>query len=339
MADVGTSAARGQTLSPELIGRVQEIARKVPMAPEPFLIHGVLAQLDRQDSLAERLYLQARLRDPRSRAARFFLAERFLRTGRVPAALAEMAVLARLTNAAHVFAPALASYARTPGAIPQLRRFFRAAPDFEPVVLAHLATDVRNVGLILALWNGSPSASGVESSWQAGIVAKLVEAGDYQRAHALWRRFAGVETTAPSVFNSEFRESAASAPFNWTFGSTGGLAQPTNHGRLDVIYFGREDAVLAHQLLVLQPGQYVLGMQVNGEVGRDSGVAWTIECMGQKRVLLSINVERIGRLEGRFSVPHGCPAQQLRLSGAPGEFPKAVEFSVGRFSLARAPAI
>lgn len=340
MAEIGAIAARGEKVSPQLLARVEQVAHKLPLAPEPFLIHGALAQMERRDRTAERLYVEARSRDPRSPAARYFLTERYLRTGRVEQALAEMAALSRLTSAVGVFGPALAAYARTPGAVPPLRRFFRLAPEFEPVVLSSLAADARNLGLITALVTQLPAADPrAHAQWQALLVSKLVEAGDYRRAHAAWRQFAGLGSVAPGVFNPEFRKLDAPPPFNWTFGSAGGLAQPSGPGQLDVIYFGRDEAVLAEQLLMLAPGRYALGMQVGGNLKPGSGVAWSIECAtAGKQALLSLPLDRqsAGRLEAGFIVPAGCPAQRLRLSGSPGDFPRTIEFSVSRFQLRRA---
>ena len=338
MAEIGTIAANGDTIPPRLLPRVEQIARQMPLAPEPFLIHGALAQIEGRDEKAERLYREARSRDPRSPAARYFLTERYLRTGRVEQALAEMAVLSRLTGAVGVFAPALATYARTAGAVPHLRRFFGLAPEFEPAVLSALAADARNLGLITALWSGAkPSDSGGQSNWQTLIVGKLIEAGDFARAHDAWRQFAGVPGPVRGVFNPQFHKLDVPPPFNWTFGSAGGLAQPTGEGELELIYFGRDEAILAQQTLMLAPGRYVIGMQVGGDIKPGSGIAWSIECAAGKQPLLTLPVERraAGRVQASFTVPPWCEAQQLRLVGSPGEFPKAIEFTIGQLQLTR----
>ena len=53
--------------------------RKDPLAPEPFLVRGVQAQVGGNQVLAERAFLEARNRDPRSVAAHYFLADHYLR--------------------------------------------------------------------------------------------------------------------------------------------------------------------------------------------------------------------------------------------------------------------
>jgi hypothetical protein len=195
--------------------------------------------------------------------------------------------------------------------------------------------------LITALWSGAgPSETGGQSDWQALIVGKLVDAGDFTRAHETWRRFAGIGGPVRGVFNPQFRNINAPPPFNWTFGSAGGLAQPTGSGELELIYFGRDETVLAQQLMMLTPGRYVIGMQVSGDIKPGSGVAWSIECVAGKQVLLTLPVERRpnGRVQAGFTVPPGCAAQQLRLTGSPGEFPKAIEFTIGQLKLTRLAA-
>ena len=206
MAEIGTRAARGERLTPQLIGQVHEIARKMPLAPEPFLILGAVAQKEGQGERAERLYLEARDRDPRSLAARYFLADRYLRTGYVEPALSEMASLSRLMAGGGVFAPALAQYAHSPGAVEQLRRFFKQSPDFEAPVLENLSTDPNNLGLVLALWSGKRASSGpggVPPGWQSRILAELVEKGEYAKAYLGWRTFSGVSQASGAIFNPD----------------------------------------------------------------------------------------------------------------------------------------
>ncbi len=341
MAEVGARSAHGEALPPALLRRVDEIARKMPLAPEPFLIEGALAQLEGREQVAERLYLEARSRDPRSRAARYLMAERYLRSGDAAAALGEMAVLSRLTGQVGVFAPALASYARTPGGVARLRSFFRSSPEFEPAVLSHLAADARNLDLIFALWSGrQPRAEDMFGQWPARIVAALIDRRQYATAYATWRRLAGVQAATPGLFNPEFRKLSAPPPFNWSFGTSGGVAEPAGAGRLQVIYYGREDAVLAEQMLVLAPGRYRLGMQLSGNLKEAAGIAWSIDCLPQQRPILRLPVQQprsSAAVRADFTVPAQCPAQRLRLAAQPGEFPRTSEFTVTNLELAKAP--
>ena len=341
MAEIGARAARGEPASGGTLRRVEEISEKAPLAPEPFLIKGAVAQVQQHQELAEQLFTAARSRDPRSLAARYFLAERYLRTDRIEPALGEMGALSRLMHSADIFSPALAQYAHRPGAVPQLRRFFHASPEFERNVLSNLSMDPANLELILNLWSGGTEPAGPGHSspeWQTRILAQLVVKGDFKRAYLAWRRFAGVEQANGGLFNPRFRYLAAPAPFNWTFGSGGGLAQPAPNGQLEIIYFGSDDAVLAKQLLLLAPGPYRLSMEVKGDLDEANDIAWSIECFSQNQPLMRLRLGQhssSARLEANFTVPGGCPAQMLKLSGFPGEFRKTTEFTVGNLQLTR----
>src|SRR5215210_2049870 len=80
MAQVGALAARGQPPSPAIFTRMEEVARKAPLAPEPFLVKGAVARVQGRNDVAERLFAQALARDPRSEAVRYLLADLYLHT-------------------------------------------------------------------------------------------------------------------------------------------------------------------------------------------------------------------------------------------------------------------
>lgn len=337
MEQVGARAREGQSLPPETLREVDEIARRAPLAPEPFLIKGALMQVDRREEPAERLFTAARLRAPRSEAARFFLADRYVRTGRIGPALTEIAVLSRLfPNGRAGFAAPLAQFAKSPGAVPQMRRFFRTSSEMEGLVLSALADDARNADLILALWTREKSGNPAEAAaWQSKLITKLVEQGQYAKAHSVWRSIAGVTGSAGGIFNPGFVRTSDPPPFNWAFANSGGVADPSEGGRLEVIYFGRGDAVLAEQLLLLAPGPYRLSMDVSEGPGEGGEIAWTLTCVPRSEPFFRLPVERKGALAGSFAVPAGCAAQWLRLTGLPGDFPRSQEFTIGKLSLVR----
>ena len=341
MAEIGALAARGDDLPPSTLRAVEGIARRAPLAPEPFLIKGALAQMEGQPSRAERLFTAARARDPRSQAARYFLADRYLRTGRTEQALVEMGALSRLLpSAAAQFAPALAAYARMPGAVPQLRRFFHSSPEFEPVILSQLASNAHNTELILALWGRRDGMrEGQPIEWQTKLVTKLIEQEQFGKAYQTWQLIAGVEDSRATLFNTGFARIPAPPPFNWTFSSAGGVVEPAPGGRLQVIYYGRNDAVLAEQLMLLAPGKYRLGMTISGPLGEGGEIAWTISCLPQTEPIFRLPVDRKGSLAGSFTIPQGCSAQRLQLTGLAGEFPRSQEFAVGRLSLTKASGV
>jgi hypothetical protein len=234
------------------------------------------------------------------------------------------------------FGPALATFAQTPGAVPQLRRLFQSSPQLEPVVLSALANDARNAKLVLTLWgrrNSSPDPASAE--WQAKLINKLVEQGQFGSAYAVWRLVTGVADSRGSLFNPRFAKSTEPPPFNWKLATDGGVVEPTRGDRLQVIYFGRNDAVLAEQLLLLPPGRYQLSMDISAPPGEGGAIAWSLTCVPGKAAVFRLPIEQKGRLAVSFLVPEGCAAQRLQLTGTPGDFPQSQDFSIGKFSLTK----
>ena len=327
---IASSAARGEGASSDVQAAVREVAIKAPLSPDPFLIAGAIAETKGRGATAERLLLAARERDPRSRGTRFLLAERYVRTGRVAAGLMEMQALVSLqARGVEAFGPALAAYARTPGAVPELRAYFAKNPRIESSILTLLATDAGNTELVLSLASGRTA----EPDWRPALVASLASAGQYARARTLWMRFYGLREP-PGLFNAGFAEARASPPFNWSFPQTAeGVAEPDGEGGLDVLYYGRTNAVLASQLLVLTPGRYRLTAVTDGGDG-EAAASWTIRCADSRQPLLTLRL-RPGATGGEFSVPPNCQAQWLELQGAAGDMPRVTELTVGGLRLAR----
>ena len=83
MAQIGTAAARGEAMPPTARQGLAAVVRKAPLSPDPFLVEGTIAQMANDPARAERLFLAARLRNPRSQGARYFLADRYFHTGRI----------------------------------------------------------------------------------------------------------------------------------------------------------------------------------------------------------------------------------------------------------------
>jgi len=336
MADVGSAAAMGRSPRAATIDRLQELARKAPLAVEPFLINGALAEMDGRNDFAETLYLEARRRDPRSQAARYFLSSRYFATKRIPDGLEEIAVLARLVPDAELqFVPALASFAQSPGAVPALRRFFSSSQRTEDAVLAQLAAEARNADLILAL--ASPKATAPEKpvpAWHNALLTNLVQAGQYEKAYAIWGRLGGGRPTR-ALFNPTFRPIAAPPPFNWAFEtSKAGVVEPSENG-LKIVYYGRDDAILLSQLLLLRVGSYQLIGQAEG-APRIDGLAWSLSCLPGKQAVTTLALVRPGVKKARFDIPaSGCRAQLLELKGTSSEGAQPSELTIPRVDIAR----
>ena len=215
MAEVGQAAARRGEPSPATMAEVRQLVAAQPLSPVPFLVHGALAVRSGDYERAEKLLLLARQRAPRSPAARYMLADLYLRTGRALPAMGEIAVLNRfLPGAATQLAPALAAYATRPGGLQQLKAIVASYPELEPPLMAQLGSQPGTAPLILDL-TSRPSPKRVPGDWQRLTVNGMLAHGDYGAAYTVWSRFAGVSDPPTSIFNPEFEDIAAPPPFNW----------------------------------------------------------------------------------------------------------------------------
>lgn len=326
---IASVAASGQPVPERTRANVRRIAAGAPLSPDPFLIEGAIVETEKRSAAAERLLLAARGRDPRSRGTRFLLADRYFRTGRITAALIEMqALIAIQSRGLEVFIPALVGYARTPGAIPELRAFFRQYPRLEPSVLSLLATDPANADLVLAL----ATVQKPDPDWRGTLVAALASSGQYTKAFAVWAKLSGVRSR-PALFNAGFAELSAPPPFNWAFPLTPeGVVEPNGRGGVQVLYYGRSKAVLASQLLRLPQGRYRLAMTVADVSGTAGAVHWTLRCANAAMTIADIPV-RAGTASGGFTVPDDCPAQWLELIGVAGDIPRTTELTISDLRL------
>ena len=340
MHDIGTAAAKGGAMPASAERAIVAAAREAPLAVEPFLVNGTIAQIAGDGRRAEALFLAARLRDPRAPAARYFLADRYLRTNRIAAGLNEMSVLATLSqSASQPLGPALAAYARTPGAIPQLRKFFVGAPANRDTTLDILSQDPANAAVVFALAPALPLHQSPSPTWPATLVHSLVIAGDYTAADDVWRQINGIHSRG-LLYDPQFRDRTSAPPFSWQLTSgSAGVAAPSSGGGLDVIYYGREEIVLAAQLVRLGPGNFRLAMRLDAPLGA-SNLAWTVTCAAvssQPLRRLPLNPATKGMVAASFAVPQAsCPVQWIELRGKPGDTEQTSQVTISQLQLVAA---
>ena len=337
LTEIGVASRERKPVTDATMAKIMDAARKAPLAAEPFLARGVQAQVAGNENLAREAFIAAKLRDGRSIPARYFLAETYFRERRPGPALTEIAFLSRsLPNGVTRLAPYVGTYAKDRRNWPQLRSLFRSDPRIADATLAALATDARNVDLVLALAN--PSLVNPHTDWAPRMVETLVTAGDYSRAHALWAQMSRVPAHSKElVFDSEFRDGTRPPPFNWALTSSAvGLAERRKGGGLHAIYYGQEDGMLARQLLLLQPGTYRLAMTVSGIPGGSKALAWTLKCAGSNESIARFPLDPAGAAKGwEFAVTANCPAQTLELDGAGSDLPQQVDVTITGLKLDR----
>jgi hypothetical protein len=302
---------------------------KAPLAETPMLVAAVSALAAGDSRKGEALLLEARHRDPRFILARLLLLDQYLKTARIGEAGQEIAVLTRLLpEAGNLLVPELAKMATKPGSGVALMRALRRDPQLQQDVLARLAATEEPAMMLRLAAEAAPS--GNAPNWQAVLLKRLVDKGDFAQAHAMWRNFAHLPPAGAekSVYDGRFANLPGAAPFNWQLtASAAGVAERLSGGGLQVQYFGRDPAELGSQILLLRPGNYRLRIEADGDAsGEGAKLAWTLVCGTGGAKLAELPMLKISSapkwLEARFSIPQaGCASQSLRLSGSPAEFP------------------
>jgi hypothetical protein len=335
MTEIGRAAVAGGNPDDATLRQFRSLAKWAPLTPEPFLVQAALAERAGDLRRATLLLKEARLRDPRSKPAVFLLADVAMRQNRVVDALTNIAILARLVPGGSMqLIPSLAQFARTPGAEQQLSGILRDNPKLKRPLLISLANDPANAALVISLAGDDAKSTDVESiSWKARVVSGLVARGDYGRAYSIWRNFAGLPANdSPLLYNGDFRRTPAPPPFDWTYAAgSGGLAEPDS-GRLHVLYYGREDFILAYQLLLLPEGSYQLRSPLSS-TNVAQALSWVVTCAKSDTELLD---SPIGGGILKFSVPDNCEAQTLKLVGLASDVPQDIDTQIGPVSLVKA---
>lgn len=331
MAEVGQAAAKSAQPGPMTMDRLRQLAAADPLRPEPFLVEAALAEQQGNYDRASQLLIEARLRDPRSVAARYLLADVSLRQGRILAGLREMAILTRLLPAASVqLVPALSQFAHTPGARDKLSGILAENPQLKQPLLIALSADPDNADLVVAL-AGQSVRSGDPSTqaWESRLLNGFISKGDYEGAYNLWRQFSGAgEGPRPFLFNGDFRKLAAPPPFNWDFLSSSAGVADAGNGQLRVLYYGRRDAVLASQLLLLPPGTYRFDAPQTGQLV-SGALSWVVQCVAAQTELMDWQVGGSSTPGATFTVPSNCPAQWLALKGSQQDMPQDTDVQIG----------
>ena len=337
--EVGRAAAAGQPVDKATIDRLLAASRKDPLAPEPFLVRGVDAQVAGNQALAERAFIEARNRNPRSIPAHYFLADLYLKTGQIRRGLGEISTLTRLLpQSLGGIAPHLAAFARSPGGAAEAKAMLHEHPELEPLLLDTLALDASNDRLMLYLWSGRGGEGA--RGWQERLLNSLVAAGNYDQARAAWIRFSPAPSQRGELVDPGFAAQSL-PPFGWVFASgAGGVAEPEGRDRLHILYYGRDDLVLASQLLMLKPGSYRLSMRVGRASSTAKSLAWTVRCLPSSNEIVAIGLAGAGQggaLTATFAVPpSGCTAQRLELAGTAPELPEQSDVTIAGLRLERA---
>ena len=336
MTMLGGGALNGQAGSPATRAAFDRLARLDPLNPQPFLFAGAVALSHGDQARAARMFAAAERSDPRSPAARYFMAMSMLDAGRIDRALDELATLQRLVPGIGDYDAAFARYARESGNLPAIATFLERNPAHRAPMLLALSADPANAALVLRLAGPVPDAAPPSPDWRPVLLDGLIGQGRLAAARDAWQHMVG-RPTGDGLFNPGFLPSTAPAPFNWTFRSDeSGLIEPNGAGQLNIVYYGRRDVRLAEQTVLLPPGRYRLAMSV-AATSAHTALQWAVTCRPGDRLIALLSLDRAGAgiVAGQFDVPADCRAQRIALRGSAGLIDQPSEVTLSNLSLAR----
>lgn len=337
MTQIALAARAGQKAPEAAFPLLRRAAVQDPLAPEPYLVRGVALSLEGDAADARRAFEQAQWLDPRSLPAAYFLADQFVREGKIGPGLRQLAALARLSpNGGQTIGPYIASFAVNPANWPTLRSTFRSNPGLAEPAFDKLSSKIETVPALLAL--ADARAFNPRASWFPRLLDTLINAGLYDQARSAWARACKIQNAA-LLYDAGFADKASLPPFNWSLTSNAvGLAERQAGGRLHVLYYGQEDGILATQLLTLPAGAYRVSYKlVSGTSAPDGGLTWSVWCDKGAAALASVTVREGADRGLRFAVPANCRAQWLRLSGASGDIAQQTDATIANLTLKRVP--
>ena len=336
LQQIGQAARERRPAPGTAFAMTDDAASKSPLAAEPYLIHGVEAQLAGPSAAARRDFAAAQRRDPGSLPAAYFLADYFFRLGKPIEGLRQTAVLARLSPAGiQSVAPYVAAYAQQPANWPKIRELFASQPEIADSVLVALAANPAGSPAVLAL--ADDKHRGVDSPWLPVLLHSLVDSAQYAKARAIWATVSRVRL-APGTFlyDADFNSPRPPPPFNWSLtSSTVGLAERQPGKRLHAIFYGSEDGVLASQLTLLPPGGYTLRFKLSGGGLHPEALSWSVRCDKRDVPLASVTLDLAAARGWSFQAPANCQAQWIELSGRSGDIAQQSDVTVTDLMLTR----
>jgi hypothetical protein len=338
MAEIGTSTRERSRIDERSFDAIDDAAIKAPLSAEPFLVHGVRAQLSGDLQGAKHAFVAAQWRDPRSLAAAYFLANQYLRRGDAYRGLEQTSLLARLSpGGTTAAAPFVAGYAKDRSNWPKIRALFRSQPGMADEVLRELARDPDNADAIMAIADSRHRRA--ESAWFPTLLDSLINAGQYSRAHAIWSTVADVSAEPALVYDPEFRSPEPPPPFNWSLtSSVVGSAERQPGNRLHLIFYGNRDGVLARELVMLPAGKYRLRVQLGGGAVHPELLFWSVRCAGSDQPVSRAPIRQAADVGWTFLIPEECPAQWLELSGQSGDIAQQADVTLTALKLEPADA-
>ncbi|HET9429227.1 MAG TPA: hypothetical protein VFO69_12790, partial [Allosphingosinicella sp.] len=216
-----TAADPRQRVSPDVLALSRRAAEAAPLAFEPFFVQAKAEEQAGRLDNAIQLMEEARRRRPAFDLTRIHLVAYYQQARRYPELLTEIDfVLRRNEEAAQVILPELAKLMVDAQGRIALASILARNPAWREQFFEVAAGQPGSAEDALALLNlvqarRPPGGVGPERGL---YLHRLVEAGDHQRARAIWLQMLppGQRAQTAVLFNGNFRRIDAPAPFGWT---------------------------------------------------------------------------------------------------------------------------
>lgn len=305
-----------------------------PLEEEPFVYVAADNMSAGRLDEAEDLLLRAIRRNPRSRVGRALLIDVLARQGEARDAVVQIEALYRLEPDQR---PMLMEMVASVASAPEMREATFAALTEKPLKLHVLRSLARNGASASELLEALALAGDLDLGDERGafvtsLASPLADAGDWQGARELFTTFYPDAYTDGALILDPTFTGQFPPPFGWFLASNSeGYARSTAQG-LAGEYYGRRRTVLARQTVILEPGDYQIGVEAPN-AGR--GLRLVVLCRGGGE----LGDQRIGEQLDmlRFSVPSDCQAVEIELEGRPADPPVTSPFLIEEVRFERTP--
>jgi len=290
----------------------------------------------RGDTSRARALMELALRsDGRSLRPRLWLIERALQHRNYPVAIALLDRLITVIPAQRAATvAAMASIMRDPASHAAMAKTLATNPEWRHDFLYAVNQQGMSPDAIFQLTarNSAESSALFE---QSALLESLLKNHEYERAYLAWINFLPQSSLSQvgAIYDTEFANLAGPAPFNWQLlNSTDGSAEFRAPKGLTASYLGAATATLVQQTILLQPGRYRLSVVASGH-DEYNQLAWVITCARGGDPVATARLTKLSdgrqRYSTVFEIPaSGCEAQQLALTGTPGEFPRTADAEI-----------
>ncbi len=315
----------------------REALGKAPLAYEPFM--AVAASGFREKGATgtaadARQLTEALRRNPRSREARYFLMRHALGTGDLRGAVDHIAVLNRLNSGVNEqLMPGLGAAIRSEKQVDEAVAALAPHPELIEPFLRGFSAKAKPAALSTRLIQRLPSTSFADPAVRRQSIRLLISAQAFSQARQLWGG-----GTSGLIHSPDFSDTSAPPPFNWDLrAKSTGAAERDPAGGLAIDYFGRAPGLLVSQLLTLTPGTYKARLDYRTLGGLPGALGLQLTCAGKDlRVFDQPLTGAAGSNQAlmlTFTVPQGCPGQQLAIVGRAQESRDSQQVRVQRLDV------